>query len=86
MDGRVCVVCGKPILRGMTNEGNGFPDVLYCCEEHFGQYMDREHGAGNWMDAEDDGCGGYYMARDDGGGWRGTGFYWTEWEEEWAKG
>ncbi len=73
---RICEVCGKHIHEGMTDENN-----MYCCEEHFAEYMDGEYGVGNWKEVEDDGCGGYYKVLLDGE-WVGTGIYWTTWDDE----
>ena len=79
MTERTCIVCGKPLTAGMT-DGCGF---FYCCPECFPKYMDDTFGKGNWKATEhdDDGCGGYYVVKDDDGHWEGTGFFYTDWDD-----
>lgn len=79
---RECVVCKKPVLKGMT-DGDFYCHDGGCFEE----YMDSQFGKYRWMalggDVED-AFGGYYIVADDynGQGYRGTGIYYTEWDDE----
>ena len=68
-----CPVCGNPITFGcMYDEGT------LVHEECFKEYMDKKYG--EWRQCEDDGADGYYQFKVDGE-WRGTGIYYTEFEE-----
>lgn len=79
IEDRICEVCGKPVIAGMTNDSGDF----YCHKECFEKYMDDTYGKHRWMQINDDYNGGYYLASDDNlaGGFYGTGIYYTEWYE-----
>lgn len=81
---RICEVCGKPVIAGMTNDSGDF----YCHEECFEKYMDDTYGKHRWMQVNDDGENGYYVAYGVTAtdskietAIFGTGIYYTEWEE-----
>ena len=77
---RKCVICGKEVREGMTNNDYDF----YCCEGCFEEYMNQTYGYHGWMalgNGETDEYGGYYIAQEDvPGGYVGTGIYYTEFE------
>ena len=73
-----CSVCNKPIICGCMT--NGFGD-FYIHEECFESFMDKRYGKHKWMEVEDDGAGGYYMASLEGKPC-GTGICYTEYTEE----
>lgn len=80
---RICRVCGKQIHAGMT-DGNG--DIYLHEVPCFAEYMDETYGVHCWTEigGNGDGCGGYYIVKDteEPCGFRGTGFYYTEWEDD----
>lgn len=77
---RICVVCGKPVTTGMTDQEESFYTHEGKCFEKF---MDRTYGKHCWMEINDDGENGYYICKDDNvvGGYLGTGIFYTEWED-----
>lgn len=80
---RICEVCGRQVNAGMTAENSSF----YCHEECFGEYMNNTFGEHKWMNLGgyvEDEFGGYYLVADDSEekGFRGTGIYYTEWEDD----
>lgn len=71
---RICTVCGKPMVSGMTDDG-----AFFCHEECLDEAMDAEF-PGGWREVADDGCGGNYEWYDQREcEWCGTGIYYTEW-------
>ena len=82
-DMRICEICGKKVIAGMTNDCVDFYVHEGKC---FEKYMDKTYGKHKWMElggGEEDGEGGYYIYSEDcAGGYMGTGIYYTEWEEE----
>lgn len=72
-----CIYCDKPIASGMTD---GYGNNVH--DECFPHYMNTCYGRKNWKQTDDDGCGGYYLAKDKDGEWKGTGFYYTDWSED----
>ena len=68
---RVCQVCGKPMVRGMTDLFD-----FYAHEECFETAMRETYGT--WRECDDDGLGGYYEHQYDGKWWP-TGIFYTEW-------
>ena len=76
---RICMVCGKPIVEGFTDEGSGCGADFYSCEECFEQAMAETYG--EWRKNYEEGYnGGYYDAYEPREcAWFDTGVYWTEW-------
>lgn len=76
-----CDICGRETPDGMTDDYG----EIHVCEKCFEKYMDDTYGKHCWMTVNDDGCGGYYIVKDDTvvGGYIGTGIYYTtfEWED-----
>ena len=71
---RICMVCGRPLTQGYTDEGD-----FYCCEEHFNDAMES-YFSENYREVENDGCGGYYEYWDEyRDRYAPTGVYYTEW-------
>ena len=80
---RTCIVCGKKLTAGMTdNEGDFYAHEGKC----FNKYMDEVYGKHKWMEIGkgcEDEYGGYYLAADNNcSGYTGTGIFWTEWEDD----
>ena len=81
---RTCKICGKLVTAGMTDgSGELFLHEAPCFE----QYMDKTYGKHCWTKIggkATDGFGGYYIVKDDNepAGFRGTGIYYTEWEDD----
>lgn len=80
---RPCAICGKQVNAGMTDNAGSF----YVHEDCFEEFMNNTFGIHGWMmlggEATDD-FGGYYLVTDwdEKSGFRGTGIYYTEWEED----
>ena len=76
---RTCMVCGKPMVEGFTDEGNGMGASFHACEDCFEEAMCNEFG--EWRKKDDEGYnGGYYDAYEPREcTWYDTGVYWTEW-------
>ena len=81
---KVCETCGKPITCGCITDGSG----LWFLHEGkcFEKYMDKAYGKHKWMElggGYEDGYEGYYIVSSDAvGGYEGTGYYYTEYDEE----
>lgn len=78
---RICITCGKEVTAGMTND---FGDFYAHEGKCFNKYMNKVYGKHKWMGIEnEDECGGFYLvAENNNCGYRGTGIYYTEWEED----
>ena len=77
-----CNYCGKPVIFGMTDDYYG---GCHVHEECFDNYMNKTYGKGKWKpteDGEEDEYGGYYLFLNDKNEWKGTGIYYTEWEDD----
>lgn len=78
METRICMVCGKPMVDGMTD-----CHEFYAHESCFEKAMDETFPDG-WRESDGMGrLGGYYESFHPlDGTWRDTGIFYTEWEEE----
>lgn len=80
---RTCLICGKKVNAGMTDEDWSF----FVHSDCFPTYMDRQFGEHRWMglggNAHDEFDGFYIVAADDREeGYCGTGIYYTEWDDD----
>lgn len=78
---RTCICCGMEVKdAGFAMDGN--PD-WYCHEKCFTHFMNSKYGLNCWMMTSDDECGGHYIVNDPEYEFpKGTGIYWTTWEDE----
>lgn len=72
-DFRICMHCGKPFVKGMTDLMD-----IYVCEACFNPFMNSTYGENGWKKVDDDGIGGFYMICPIVE-WEGTGIFYTEW-------
>lgn len=76
---RFCTLCGKPMVRGYTNN-----DTFICSDSEFYIYMDKVYGTGCWRIALEEELHQYdacFMYKDKCETWRPTDWYLTDWYE-----